>query len=328
MGPGARPSSDRWEFAVRAWARDSAMSSSACSLRWVTRATRCGSCSSTGFAPTHAFSAFYRYLREDFGADAILHFGTHGALEFMPGKQVGLSASCWPDRLIGQVPNLYLYAANNPSEGALAKRRSAATLVSYLTPSLAQAGLYRGLVDLKASIDRYRVSDPVADEEARDLWRSSFSAQAAALDLAQPSPIWGRRRGSGDRAARASDPRTRIHADSTRTACCRRAARAPKSESRRCSAIAETSHGLRGVDDAIRMIVAGSPTTCPKSATPSIPGARCAGGACAIERPLAEDHEIPALLRALDGRFVAPVVGRRPVAHAVHPADRAQSARF
>ncbi|WP_164711252.1 cobaltochelatase subunit CobN, partial [Pseudomonas viridiflava] len=86
-----------------------------------------------GFAPTHAFSAFYRYLREDFSADAVLHFGTHGALEFMPGKQTGLSEACWPERMIGALPNIYLYAANNPSEGTLAKRRSAATLVSYLT---------------------------------------------------------------------------------------------------------------------------------------------------------------------------------------------------
>ncbi|MEO1474346.1 MAG: cobaltochelatase subunit CobN, partial [Pseudomonadota bacterium] len=62
-----------------------------------------------GFAPTHAFSAFYRYLREDFDADAVLHFGTHGALEFMPGKQVGMGAECWPDRLIGDLPNFYLY---------------------------------------------------------------------------------------------------------------------------------------------------------------------------------------------------------------------------
>ena len=52
-----------------------------------------------GFSPTHAFSAFYRWMREDFGADAVLHFGTHGALEFMPGKQTGLSGACWPDRL-------------------------------------------------------------------------------------------------------------------------------------------------------------------------------------------------------------------------------------
>ena len=77
-----------------------------------------------GFAPTHAFSAFYRWLREDFGADAVLHFGTHGALEFMPGKQAGMSGACWPDRLIGDLPNFYLYASNNPSEGTIAKRRA------------------------------------------------------------------------------------------------------------------------------------------------------------------------------------------------------------
>ncbi|MFN8731909.1 MAG: cobaltochelatase subunit CobN, partial [Hyphomonadaceae bacterium] len=97
-----------------------------------------------GFSPTHAFSAFYRYLREDFAASAILHFGTHGALEFMPGKQVGLTGDCWPERLIGDIPNFYLYAANNPSEGALAKRRGGATLISYLTPPIVQAGLYKG----------------------------------------------------------------------------------------------------------------------------------------------------------------------------------------
>ena len=83
-----------------------------------------------GFAPTHAFSAFYRYLREDFAAHAVLHFGTHGSLEFMPGKQTGLTGNCWPDRLIHDLPNFYLYASNNPSEGAIAKRRAGATLVS------------------------------------------------------------------------------------------------------------------------------------------------------------------------------------------------------
>ena len=68
----------------------------------------------------------------------------------MPGKQTGLSGDCWPERLLGDLPNFYLYAANNPSEGLIAKRRSGATLVSYLTPPLAQAGLYKGLADLKA----------------------------------------------------------------------------------------------------------------------------------------------------------------------------------
>jgi magnesium chelatase subunit H len=119
-----------------------------------------------GFTPTHAFSAFYRYLREDFGADAVLHFGTHGALEFMPGKQAGLSGDCWPERLIGALPNFYLYASNNPSEGMIAKRRSGATLLSYLTPPLAEAGLYQGLGELKALLERYRTADNNSDERA------------------------------------------------------------------------------------------------------------------------------------------------------------------
>ena len=100
----------------------------------------------------------------------MLHFGTHGALEFMPGKQAGLTGDCWPERLIGDLPNIYLYAANNPSEGLIAKRRSGATLVSYLTPPLAQAGLYKGLADLKALLER---------------WRSSPSGRASA-------PRWSR----------------------------------------------------------------------------------------------------------------------------------------
>ena len=117
-----------------------------------------------GFTPTHAFSAFYRYLREDFGADAVLHFGTHGALEFMPGKQAGLSGDCWPERLIGALPNFYLYASNNPSEGMVAKRRSGATLISYLTPPLAEAGLTKDFADLKAMVERYRAVADDGDE--------------------------------------------------------------------------------------------------------------------------------------------------------------------
>jgi magnesium chelatase subunit H len=142
-----------------------------------------------GFAPTHAFSAFYRFLREDFGAHAVLHFGTHGALEFMPGKQSGMSGACWPDRLIGDLPNLYLYASNNPSEGTIAKRRIGATLVSYLTPPVARAGLYKGLIDLKSSIDSWRGSPPDACD--RELLVSLIQSQAAALDLAKPEPAWG-----------------------------------------------------------------------------------------------------------------------------------------
>ena len=133
------------------------------------------------FTPTHAFSAFYRWLREDFAADAVLHFGTHGALEFMPGKQAGLSGDCWPERLIGDLPNIYLYAANNPSEGLIAKRRSGATLVSYMTPPLAEAGLYKGMNELKALFERSR-SSPSDDE--REALAPLIVDAATALDLA------------------------------------------------------------------------------------------------------------------------------------------------
>jgi magnesium chelatase subunit H len=135
-----------------------------------------------GCAPTHAFSAFYRWLREEWRADAVLHFGTHGALEFMPGKQIGLSERCWPDRLIGSVPNFYLYAANNPSEGLIAKRRSAATLISYLTPPVTQVDLYRGLADLKGLIERWRQRD-TSTTEANTALLEAIKAAAEQCDL-------------------------------------------------------------------------------------------------------------------------------------------------
>jgi magnesium chelatase subunit H len=106
-------------------------------------------------SPHHGFAAFYAWLEHIYEADAVLHFGTHGALEFMPGKQVGLSADCWPHRLLGSLPNFYYYCVNNPSEGSIAKRRGASTLISYMVPPLQQAGLYKGLRRLKDSIDTY-----------------------------------------------------------------------------------------------------------------------------------------------------------------------------
>ena len=164
-----------------------------------------------GFAPTHAFSAFYRWLREDFGASAVLHFGTHGALEFMPGKQTGLSGACWPDRMIGDLPNLYLYASNNPSEGTIAKRRSAATLISYLTPPVAHAGLYKGLVELKASIERWRGLPPDGDAERGDL-ATLIQAQASTLELTAAEPAWTDP-AQGSRQTVGGGARARIHAD-------------------------------------------------------------------------------------------------------------------
>jgi magnesium chelatase subunit H len=127
-------------------------------------------------APNHAFAAFYAWLDREFQADAVLHFGTHGALEFMPGKQVGLSADCWPKRLIGSLPNFYCYCVNNPSEAAIAKRRGFATLVSYMAPPLENAGLYKGLRQLRDLIAAWR-SRPSGEvvQQIREL--------AAAIDM-------------------------------------------------------------------------------------------------------------------------------------------------
>ncbi|MBD0267124.1 MAG: magnesium chelatase subunit H [Cyanobacteria bacterium Co-bin8] len=107
-------------------------------------------------SPHHGFAAYYTFIDKIWGADAVLHFGTHGSLEFMPGKQMGMSGSCYPDNLIGTTPNLYYYAANNPSEATIAKRRAYAETISYLTPPAENAGLYKGLKELSELIGSYQ----------------------------------------------------------------------------------------------------------------------------------------------------------------------------
>jgi magnesium chelatase subunit H len=121
-------------------------------------------------APHHGFMAFYAYLSQVLNVDAVVHVGTHGAMEFMPGKQIGLSDECWPDRLIGELPNIYIYSVNNPSEGSIAKRRSYAELVSYLTPPIENAGLYRQLATLKDLVMSYRRS--TSEPERAQLFES------------------------------------------------------------------------------------------------------------------------------------------------------------
>ena len=107
-------------------------------------------------SPHHGFAAYYTYIEKVWGADAVLHFGTHGSLEFMPGKQMGMSETCYPDSLIGALPNLYYYAANNPSEATIAKRRGYASTISYLTPPAENAGLYKGLKELGELVGSYQ----------------------------------------------------------------------------------------------------------------------------------------------------------------------------
>ncbi|MGB9965117.1 cobaltochelatase subunit CobN [Halobacterium hubeiense] len=106
--------------------------------------------------PPHDYYAFYAWLREDFDADAVVHLGTHGSLEWLPGKTVGLDSASAPDALLGDLPNVYPYIVNNPGEGTQAKRRSYAAVVDYLTPVMSNAGTYDELAELEELASRYR----------------------------------------------------------------------------------------------------------------------------------------------------------------------------
>jgi magnesium chelatase subunit H len=227
-----------------------------------------------GFAPTHAFSAFYRWIREDFGAHAVLHFGTHGALEFMPGKQAGLSGECWPDRLIGDLANFYIYASNNPSEGTLAKRRTGAALISYLTPPVTNAGLYRGLLDLKVSLDRWRAFEPDGDAGQRASLAALIQAQASAVELASAQPIW-----DGDVTAKIEAVR---------------------------SAVLELEytlipHGLH--------VIGEPPDAAARAEILEAAGISDPQRRARLDALLATDHETPAIVHALDGGYLRPAPG-------------------
>ena len=93
--------------------------------------------------PPHHYLAFYLWLRTAFAADAVIHLGKHGNLEWLPGKSVGLSADCFPGTILGAVPNLYPFIVNDPGEGIQARRRTAAVIIDHLTPPLARAGIAR-----------------------------------------------------------------------------------------------------------------------------------------------------------------------------------------
>ena len=216
----------------------------------------------TGFAPTHAFAQFYLWLRNTFKTDAILHFGMHGALEFMPGKQAGLGARDWPDRLIGEVPNIYLYASNNPSEATLAKRRSNAVTVTHLTPPLAASGLYKGLSELKDSLSRYRSLAPDAHERADLAALIAMQAEAVDLDGSDPDHLW----------LTLLETETALIPDGLHVMG-------------RPMADAERAEHLRVMAET-------DPETLAR-----------------VDQLLQEDHELPALMRALSARYIAPVAG-------------------
>ncbi|MBC7770024.1 MAG: magnesium chelatase subunit H [Phycisphaerales bacterium] len=259
-----------------------------------------------GFAPTHAFSAFYRWLREDFGAHAVLHFGTHGALEFMPGKQVGLTGADWPDRLIGDLPNFYLYAGNNPTEGMIAKRRSAATLITHLTPPIAKAGLYQGLQNLKSLLAGW--DDPMPASEKSSL-AGYIQDSAVALELADAAPVWT----DGDHA-RIADLNGRVaELENTLIPSGLHTIGEPPSASERVDMLLAIAEG-RGETPpraALDSLVHGaSPENAlGKAGKKSRTLLALMRDLKATDDLLARDHELGAIVRALDARYIRPAPG-------------------
>jgi cobaltochelatase CobN len=105
--------------------------------------------------PPHAYLAFYAWLRETFGAHAVVHMGKHGNLEWLPGKALALSAKCFPEAALGPLPHIYPFIVNDPGEGSQAKRRTAAVIVDHLTPPLTRAESYGALAELEGLVDEY-----------------------------------------------------------------------------------------------------------------------------------------------------------------------------
>jgi cobaltochelatase CobN len=126
--------------------------------------------------PTHDYLAFYYWVRECFGADAVVHVGKHGNLEWLPGKSVALSSQCYPEVALGALPHLYPFIVNDPGEGSQAKRRAQAVIVDHLTPPLTRAELYGCLHELENLIDEYYEAEsldpsrlPIIGDRIREL---------------------------------------------------------------------------------------------------------------------------------------------------------------
>ena len=134
-------------------------------------------------APTHHYLATYRWIEEEFGAHAVVHMGKHGNLEWLPGKNLAMSASCGTDAALGSVPLIYPFLVNDPGEGTQAKRRAHATIVDHLVPPMARAESYGDIARLEQLLDQYgnvSAMDPAKAPALRgEIWTL---IQAAKMD--------------------------------------------------------------------------------------------------------------------------------------------------
>jgi cobaltochelatase CobN len=133
--------------------------------------------------PTHAYLAQYLWLRQVFAAQAVVHVGKHGNLEWLPGKGLGLSDQCFPEWALGPLPHLYPFIVNDPGEGSQAKRRSQAVILDHLTPPLGRAGLHGALQQLETLLDEYWEACQVGSSERATLVRRQLEQRLTDLDL-------------------------------------------------------------------------------------------------------------------------------------------------
>ena len=131
------------------------MSRSRSSRRAATTSIPKASYHDPGLVPPHGYLAFYAWLADGFRADAVVHLGKHGNLEWLPGKALALSAECFPEAALGPLPHLYPFIVNDPGEGTQAKRRAQAVIVDHLTPPLTRAESYGRLAELERLVDEY-----------------------------------------------------------------------------------------------------------------------------------------------------------------------------
>ena len=133
-------------------------------------------------APPHQYLAFYRWLKDVFKADAILHMGTHGSLEWLPGKTVGLSSKCFPDVILDSIPNIYPYMIDDPGEGIQAKRRSESVLIGHLNATLTRADGYDDLEKINELVQEYIRMGP-ASNERKDMILKDIFEEAKRLNI-------------------------------------------------------------------------------------------------------------------------------------------------
>ncbi|MEP0520738.1 MAG: cobaltochelatase subunit CobN [Hyphomicrobiales bacterium] len=126
--------------------------------------------------PPHNYLAFYIWVRKNFGADALVHLGKHGNLEWLPGKALALSETCWPDAILQGLPVIYPFIVNDPGEGSQAKRRSSAVIVDHLMPAMTRAETYGPLSEIEALIDEYFLAQGVDPKRVKALEERIFEA--------------------------------------------------------------------------------------------------------------------------------------------------------